>query len=133
MDLARMIEFFFFFFCFQKTIHDITITRSENEELLDDTVFPLSLKVFIDFRIGQWVYQSSPRWRLRASHRIPPGNSRFRLSSYARKIPAHRPVTITITITYHQLLNLSRRPFCPRPISPPPFSTSFARERILPS
>lgn len=42
MDLARMIEFFFFFFCFQKTIHDITITRSENEELLDDTVFPLS-------------------------------------------------------------------------------------------
>lgn len=45
------------------------------------------------------------------------------ISTYAREMYAHRPVTITKTITYRQLLNLSRRPFCPR-VSPDLSSSS---------
>lgn len=60
--------------------------------------------------------RASPNfWRKPAE--VHPGFSFVCLSERVQNT-ASRPVTITITIAYRQLLDLSRRPFCPRALRP---------------
>lgn len=137
MDLGElswtcMIEYFFLFFycCFQKRYHDTRKIKKLCPSSMTHS-FLYYLGRFIGFGIGQWVYQSAPRvdsssvWNFSISF--------VSLSTYARKMYAHRPVTITIMITYRQLLNLSRRPFCPRvspDLSSPVFDELRAKYRL---
>lgn len=119
MDLGElswtcMIEYFFLFFycCFQKRYHD---TRKIKK------LCPSSMTVSFIISAGLLVLELVNGFINPLHAWIPPAwnfsISFVSLSTYARKMYAHRPVTITIMITYRQLLNLSRRPFCPR-VSP---------------